>query len=134
MQAYSQGRRDLLQPGGPGNAKPYAEADFVLGLGPLVASARPTVEDRLQDDPDYRPQYPIADFKQVYRFVEGYAAMRWKWGGLHFGQLQHNWGPAGLVGIPIGNYGYPRNGFGFWLGNRDHPGRRDHRAFAGRGG
>lgn len=119
-QAYTQGRRDLLQPGGAGNVKLYVDASFTLGLGPLVVSARPAAEDRLRDDPDFRPVEPIDALRQLYRFVEAYAVVGWKWGGAHFGQVERNWGPSpgGLPGIPVSNYGYPRTDLSFWLGNR----------------
>jgi len=32
------------------------------------------------------------------------AGESWKWIGLHFGQVERNWGPVGLTGIPIGSY------------------------------
>jgi hypothetical protein len=117
-QAYTQGRRELLQPGGQGDVQPYVDAAFTLGVGPLVASSRAAWENRLRDDPDYRPYQPIAGLRQLYRFIEGYATAQWSWGGLHFGQIERNWGPVGLFGIPIGNYGYPRTDLSFWFGSR----------------
>lgn len=118
LQGFSQGRRDLLQPGGSGSVKPYADASLLLSLGPVLVAARPALEDRLRDDPDYRPVEPARQFKQYWRVIEGYLLARWKWGGVHFGQVDRNWGPAGLSGIPIGNDGYPRTDFDFWIGNR----------------
>lgn len=117
-QGYTQGRRELLQPGGSGNVKPYADASFILALGPVMLSARAAAEDRLRDDPDFRPYQPIGQIKQLYRFIEGYATVRWKWGGLHFGQVPRNYGPEGLTGIAIGNEGYPRTDIAYWFGNR----------------
>ena len=117
-QAYTQGRRELLQVGGRGAVRPYIDATLTMGLGPVVANARPAWENRLRDDPDYRPVGEVTQLKQYYRFIEGYAAAQWKWIDLHFGQVERNWGPVGLVGIPIGNYAYPRTDFAFRLGTR----------------
>lgn len=117
-QTYTQGRRELLQPGGAGHLKLYVDASFTMGLGPLLLSARPAAENRLRDDPDFRPYQPIGAIKQLYRFIEGYATIRWKWGGLHFGQVPRNYGPVGLTGIAIGNEGYPRTDIAYWFGNR----------------
>ncbi|MDA1095489.1 MAG: hypothetical protein O3A25_19845 [Acidobacteria bacterium] len=117
-QAYTQSRRDPLRPGGRGAVRPYADASLTLGLGSLVASARPAMENRLRDDPDYRPDAPVGELKQMYRFIEAYATGQWRWVSLHFGQVERNWGPVGLVGIPTGNYAYPRTDFAFRLGNR----------------
>jgi hypothetical protein len=115
-QGYTQGRRDLLQLGSGGGVRAYADASLTLALGSLVASARPALENRLRDDPEYRPASSVDELNQLYRFIEGYATAQWRWVGLHFGQVERNWGPVGLPGIPIGNYAYPRTDFALRLG------------------
>ena len=112
LQAYTQGRRDLLAPGGVGNVRPYAEATLTMGLGAFTFTLRPAWEDRLHDDPDFHPGSDpvISAIKQVYRFVEAYATAV-----SGSGRPAFTWArcpatgvPLGLLGIPISDYGYPR--------------------------
>ena len=117
-QLYSQGRRDFLHPGGRGAVRPYVDLFLTMAMGPVTIAARPAAENRLRDDPEYRPHGPDNPPRQRYRFIEAYGTAQWRWVGLHFGQVDRNWGPAGIAGIPIGNYAYPRTDFGFRLGNR----------------
>ena len=117
VQAYTQGRRDLLAPGGVGNLQAYVDAAFTLSLGNFTASMRPAYEPSLRDDPDYHPYGSVGNLN-YFRFVEAYATVQWKWGGIHLGQMSRNWGPVGMPGIPISDYGYPRTDLSFWVGNR----------------
>ena len=117
IEGYTQGRRDLLAPGGPSNGQPYAEAAFTMSVGAFTAHIRPAYEPALKDDPDYRPVGSVTNLN-YFRFVEAYLTGEWKWGGIHLGQMSRNWGPVGLLGIPIGDYSYPRTDLSFWLGNR----------------
>jgi hypothetical protein len=117
FQAYTQGRRDLLAPGGVGNVQPYIDAAFTMTLGAFTAYMRPAYQPSLRDDPDYHSHGSV-DTLSHYRFVEAYVTGEWKWGGIHLGQMSRNWGPIGLLGIPISDYGYPRTDASFWLGNR----------------
>jgi hypothetical protein len=117
-QGYTQGRRELLHPGDGGGGRHYLDASITAAMGPVVVNARPAMENRLRDDPDFRPLGPIDEFRQLYRFIEAYGVAQWKWVQLHFGQVERNWGPTGLTGIPISNYGYPRTDFAFRLGGR----------------
>ena len=116
-QAYTQGRRDLLAPGGPDGMQAYIDAAFTLSVGNVTASIRPAYEPRLRDDPDF-PAYGTNATVSHYRFVAAYANAQWKWGGIHLGQMSRNWGPVELPGAPISDYGYPRTDFSFWIGNR----------------
>lgn len=117
-QAYSQARRDLLQPLGTPGVQPYLDAGGAVGQGPLVAVARGALEPRLHDDPDYRGQGLGGPWKDRSRIVEAYIAGQWRGLGLHSGQVQRNWGPADLVGIPISDYAYPRTDIALSLGTR----------------
>lgn len=117
-QAYSQARRDLLQPEGTPGAQPYLDAGGAVGQGPLVAVARGALEPRLHDDPEYRGQGFGGPWKDRSRIVDAYIAGQWRWLGIHSGQVQRNWGPSGLVGIPISDYAYPRTDIALSLGNR----------------
>jgi hypothetical protein len=117
VQAYTQGRRDLLAPGGVGNLQPYVDAALTMSVGDVTASIRPAFEPALADDPDYHPVGSVGNLSH-YRFVEAYATAQWKWGGVHLGQMSRNWGPVGLPGIPISDFAYPRTDLSIWFGNR----------------
>jgi hypothetical protein len=114
-QGYSYARRDLLHPAGDGGVQPYAEAYLAAGFGPVVLVTRPAVEPRVTDDPDWpgRRQVDVAG-----RLLDGYLSAQFKFADLYYGQLERNWGPVGLAGIPLSNYGYERQGLGFRIGNR----------------
>src|SRR5690606_18182812 len=114
-QAYTRPRRDLFHPVGEDGVRPYAEVSLQGGFGPLVASTRPAVEPRVTDDPDWpgRRNVDVAG-----RLVEGYLAGQFKYARFLYGQLDHNWGPTGLPGIPLSNYGYERQGLLLEVGNR----------------
>ncbi|MGQ0639640.1 MAG: hypothetical protein ACT4P6_02555 [Gemmatimonadaceae bacterium] len=117
-QVYSQPRRDLLQPEGTADVQPYAGALLAAGQGPLVGVVRPAYEARLRDDPDYARVGIGGPWKDQARLVEAYIAGQWRWLGVHSGQVQRNWGPSALVGIPISDYAYPRADIGLSIGNR----------------
>ena len=117
VQAYTQGRRDLSAPGGVGKLQAYVDVAFTMGLGAVTVNLRPAYEPRLRDDPDYRPYGSVNELNH-FRLVAAYATAEWQWGGVHLGQMSRNWGPVGMPGIPISDYGYPRTDLSFWLGNR----------------
>jgi hypothetical protein len=104
-QAYTHARRELLHPGGPDGANPYAELGGSATFGNLVLVTRPTVEPRLVDDPDWLGR---KDVKVAGRMADAYIAAQFKNAHLFYGQLDRNWGPVGLPGIPLSNYGYER--------------------------
>ncbi len=113
-EAYSTPRRDLLHPVGDEGVSPYAELRLAAGFGNVVAVTRPAAEPRVTDDPDWpgRRNVDVAG-----RMLEGYLSAQFKYVRLTYGQLQHNWGPAGLPGLPLSSYGYERQGLLFQLGN-----------------
>jgi hypothetical protein len=114
-EAYSIPRQDLFHPAGDASADPYAEARIAAGFGNVVAVSRVAIEPRLTDDPDWtgRRNVDLAG-----RLVEGYLSAQFKYARVTYGQLPQNWGPAGLPGIPLSDYGYERQGLMFELGNR----------------
>ncbi|MEO8225972.1 MAG: hypothetical protein ABI637_01000 [Gemmatimonadota bacterium] len=114
-QAYSHARRDALHPAGPRGARPYAEVPLMAAYGNLILVARPAVEPRVTDDPDW-PGRP--DVKVAGRLVDGYVSAQFKFARLVYGQLDQNWGPVGVAGIPLSNYGYERQGLGLEIGSR----------------
>ncbi len=115
VQAYTTPRRDLLHPTGDDGVSPYAELSLQAGFGPFVAATRAAVEPRVTDDPDWpgRRNVDIAG-----RLLEGYLSGQFRYFRFLYGQLDHNWGPTGLPGIPLSNYGYERQGLFVELGNR----------------
>lgn len=114
-EAYSTPRRDLLHPVGDESVSPYVELRLAAGFGNVVAVTRPAAEPRVTDDPDWpgRRNVDVAG-----RLVEGYLSAQFKYARITYGQLEHNWGPAGLPGLPLSAYGYERQGLLFQLGNR----------------
>jgi hypothetical protein len=114
-QAYTHARRELLHPAGPDGVLPYAEVEGTATLGNLVLVTRPTVEPRLVDDPDWlgRRELTVAG-----RVADAYISGQFKYGELFYGQMDRNWGPVGLPGIPLSNYGYERQGLAIELGTR----------------
>ena len=114
-QAQSQKRRDQLHFGGDGSVNPYADVDVKGVFGPLIWSARPAIEPRLIGDPDW----PNTGQENVTaRLIEGYASAQWRWGELIYGQLDRNWGPTGIWGLVLSNYGYERQLAGVQIGRK----------------
>jgi hypothetical protein len=115
-QAYSHARRELLHPAGPDGARPYAEIGASAAWGNVLLVTRPVVEPRLVNDPDWigRRELEVAG-----RIAEGYISAQFKYANLFYGQLDRNWGPVGLPGIPLSNYGYERQGLAIEVGTRD---------------
>lgn len=114
-EAYSTPRQDLYHPTGDAGAKPYAEARVAAGFGNVVAVSRVAVEPRLEHDPDWTGRTGV---DLTGRLLDGYLSAQFKYARLTYGQLAHNWGPAGLPGIPLSDYGYERQGLVLQLGNR----------------
>jgi len=114
-QAYTSARRDLLRPDGNDGAAPYADLALRATFGPIVAVTRPAIEPRVTDDPDWpgRRNVDVAG-----RLVEGYVGAQFRYARLLYGQLDHNWGPVGVPGIPLSSYGYERQGVMLEIGNR----------------
>jgi hypothetical protein len=113
VQAYSDARRDLLHPAGPDGVRPYAELRGAATFGNLVLVTRPVVEPRLVDDPDWPGRRDVA---VAGRIADAYISAQFKYASLLYGQLDRNWGPVGLPGIPLGNYGYERQGLALDIG------------------
>jgi hypothetical protein len=116
VQAYTHGRRDPLHPAGPSRSRPYAELAASAAFGNVVLVTRPIAEPRLIDDPDWGGRSGL-DFTG--RISEAYVSAQFKYGDVFYGQLDRNWGPAGLPGIPLSNYGYERQGLAFDIGTAD---------------
>jgi hypothetical protein len=113
-QGYTHARRDPLHPAGAARIRPYAELGGWATFGSIVLVSRPMVEPRLIDDPDWpgRPDLHITG-----RVADAYISAQFKYGNLFYGQMDRNWGPVGLPGIPLSSYGYERQGLGIEIGN-----------------
>ncbi len=140
-QAYSHIRRDLLHPLGPDGVRPYGEALGEAILGPFALVSRPAAEPRITDDPEWPGR---RDLDLAWRMIEGYASAQFKYGSVFYGQMDRNWGPVGIEGIGLSDYGYNDVELGFDIGvdalrlsalarsledARDSAGARVHRYF-----
>ncbi|MEP7325512.1 MAG: hypothetical protein ABI836_06165 [Gemmatimonadota bacterium] len=113
VQAYTHARRDPLHPAGPDGAQPYGELGLEAVFGSFALVSRPVVEPRLIDDPDWPGR---KDIEVAARQADAYISAQFRWARLLYGQLDRNWGPVGLPGIPLSNYGYGRPELGFEVG------------------
>ena len=113
LQAYTHSRRELLHPTGSDGLRPYFELSGRATLENLVLVTRPTVEPRLVDDPDWLGR---RDLTVAGRIADAYISAQFKYAEIFYGQMDRNWGPVGLPGIPLSNYGYERQGFAFHAG------------------
>jgi hypothetical protein len=140
-QAYSHIRRDLLHPLGPDGVRPYAELLGEAGIGPFTMVTRPFAEPRLPDDPEWPGR---RDLELAWRMGEAYVSAQFKYGSVFYGQMDRNWGPVGIEGIGLSDYGYNDPELGFEIGvdavrltalarsledARDSTGARIHRYF-----
>ena len=114
-EGYTHPRRELLHPVGTSGARPYVEAAGSATFANLVLFARPTIEPRLVDDPDWLGR---KDVKVAGRMADAYISAQFKYAALSYGQMDRNWGPVGLPGIPLSNYGYERQGPQIDIGNQ----------------
>ena len=115
-EAYTQKRLDLLHLGGPGAENPYFDLALRGAVGKIAFATRPSVEPSLIGNPDW-PN--TAQENITGRLVEGYLSAQFKMGSLTYGQLEQNWGPVGLPGIPLSDYGFQRQGLGLEIGTKD---------------
>jgi len=113
-QGYTEARRDPLHRAGRDGVRPYVEAPLAAIFGPFALVSRPAIEPRLKDDPDWPGR---RDLSITGRHAEGYILGEWRWIRLFYGQMDRNWGPVGLPGIPLSNYGYPRPELAVEIGN-----------------
>jgi hypothetical protein len=115
-QGYTHARRDPLHPAGTGRVRPYVEARGQAIIGRFALVSRPVGEPRLIDDPDWPGRHAV---KFVGRMAEAYISAQFGWGSLFYGQMDRNWGPVGLPGIGLSDYGYGRDAAGLDIGTRD---------------
>lgn len=113
FQAFTHARRDPLHAAGPDGIEPYGELGLQAVIGNLALVTRPVLERRLLDDPDWPGR---KDLDLAGRQSEAYISAQFRWARLLYGQLDRNWGPAGLPGIPLSNYSYGRPELGFEVG------------------
>jgi hypothetical protein len=112
-QAFSHIRRDVLHPLGPDGVRPYADFTGEATMGPIVLVSRPAAEPRLPDDPEWPGR---TDLELAWRMVEAYGSAQFKYGSVFYGQMDRNWGPAGITGIPLSDYAYNSVEAGFDVG------------------
>jgi hypothetical protein len=140
-QAYSHIRRDLYHPLGPDGVRPYAEFTGEASLGPFALVSRLAAEPRITDDPEWPGRH---DLELAWRMPEAYLSAQFKYGSVFYGQMDRNWGPVGIEGIGLSEYGYNDTELAFDVGveavrlaglarsledARDSTGARVHRYF-----
>ncbi|MEO5799851.1 MAG: capsule assembly Wzi family protein [Gemmatimonadales bacterium] len=108
-QGYGAARRDALQPSGEARAGEfYGEAALSGTFGAVVVGSRVVAENRLKDDPDWTGDAEQRSKHLALRAADAYVAAQWRLVHLHLGQVDRNWGPAGVAGLGVSNVGYPR--------------------------
>jgi hypothetical protein len=103
-QAYTEIRRDVYHPLGAGGVRPYAEFTGDASFGPITMVSRLAAEPRITDDPEWPGRH---DLHLAWRMPEAYLSAQFKYGSVFYGQMDRNWGPVGIEGIGLSNYGYP---------------------------
>lgn len=114
-QVYSHARRDPLHPAGRRGASPYGEVSLAAAYGPVILATRPAIEPRLSRDADWTGRQGL---KVTAHLIDGYASAQFKFARITYGQLDRNWGPIGVAGIPLSNIGYERQGLALDIGSR----------------
>ncbi len=112
-QAFSHIRRDVFHPLGTDGARPYAEFAAEATAGNLVVASRLAAEPRLPGDPEWPGR---RDLELAWRAIDGYVSAQFEHLTVFYGQLDRNWGPVGIPGIGLSNYGYPDVAAGFTIG------------------
>jgi len=112
-QAYTRTRRDPLHPTGDGAVKPFAELRLQAVFDKLVLVSRPAFEPSIIKDPDWPGR---KDLEVAGRHREGYISAQFRYARLYYGEADQNWGPVGLAGIGLSDYGYPRPRIGLEVG------------------
>ncbi len=112
-QAYSHSRRELVHSAGPSGARPYVELRGTATFGNILAVTRPVIEPRITDDPEWPGR---RDVEVAGRMVDAYLSAQFKYATLLYGQLDRNWGPPGISGLPISGYAYEREGLALEIG------------------
>lgn len=112
-QAYSNANLDPLHPAGPSGEKPYVDLGLMAVFGNIVLASRPAVETRLLHDPDWPGRKNLS---VTGREVEAYISAQFRFASLYYGEMDQNWGPVGLPGIGLSNYGYPHPNVGLQVG------------------
>jgi hypothetical protein len=75
--------------------------ELLFAFGSFVAVTHPTVDTRLQYDPDWKTSENNAT-----RWEEGYVSGQWRYGDAFFGILDRNWGPSGIQGVLLSDNPY----------------------------
>ena len=87
VQAYSNARRDVVQPLGADGVQPYVDLGLTGVFGPVVGVTRPALELRVKDDPAWPGE---RDLDVTFRMVEAYLSAQFKWFSISFGDSLPN--------------------------------------------
>lgn len=113
VQGYSHARRDLLHSAGPSGAQPYVELRGAATFGNIVLVTRPLIEPRVTKDPDWPGR---RDVDVAGRMADAYLSAQFKYASVFYGQMDRNWGPPDLPGLPLSGYAYERTGLALDIG------------------
>ncbi|HEY7503838.1 MAG TPA: hypothetical protein VH700_07020, partial [Gemmatimonadales bacterium] len=102
-QAFTEIRRDVYHPLGDGGVRPYAEFTGEASMGVFTMVGRLAAEPRITDDPEWPGRH---DLHLAWRMPDAYLSAQFKYGSVFYGQMDRNWGPVGIEGIGLSNYGY----------------------------
>ena len=72
-------------------------------MGAFAMVSRLAAEPRIPDDPEWPGR---RDLELAWRMPEAYLSAQFKYGSVFYGQMDRNWGPVGIEGIGLSNYGY----------------------------
>jgi hypothetical protein len=85
-------------------------------FGAFRIDVAPRLEDRLLDDPDWPARERADDRGIALRTPAARLVGEWRWARIELGEVEGNWGPAGLPGLLVSPLGYSRRGLGFSVG------------------
>jgi hypothetical protein len=86
------------------------------GFGAFRLDFAPRLEDRLLDDPDWPARTRGDDRGIALRTPVARLVGDWRWARVELGEVERNWGPAGIPGLLVSPLGYSRRGLGFSVG------------------
>ncbi|HET8650510.1 MAG TPA: hypothetical protein VFL95_10740, partial [Gemmatimonadales bacterium] len=106
-------------PAGKGDTRAYFSGRVDVVAGNLALVSRVLQEPRIRQDPDW-PGVPdslgsVSIFCCSWRFPEAYLSAQFEHVHLFYGQMERNWGPVGVPGIPLSTAVYSRPELGFEL-------------------
>lgn len=101
--AETSGQRELARADTASGAHPFGGTRGVFAMGPAVAVVRILLDQRLENDPDFRGSKTRS---VTGRTEDAYLAAQWRYGSLFLGRQVRSWGPWAMEGLQLGNAAY----------------------------